>query len=175
MQNHLSKSHDGSCYFFTAATRYRHGSARGVAKNQPAKLAAMEGHYDSFSKADLYLGGFVNNKTQTTTGIRIPGGLSFMVHGDFSAPVKGLNAFPKEDRPPQVNSVFQFYHMMIACGVSMILLSLYASWLWFRKNCFTKMAPRNFRVECYLTTDRQPGRMVYRRNGPPAMGRVWNA
>ena len=35
----------------------------------------------------------------------------FLVHQDFEEPVTGLNAFPKEDRPRQVNAVFQFYHI----------------------------------------------------------------
>ncbi len=115
-----------------------HSSARGVSKNQPAKLAAMEAHYDSFSNADLYLLGWVDDKHQTVKGIRIRGGLSFLVDGDFSQPLQGLNAFSKEVRPPQVNSVFQFYHMMIACGVIMILLSLYGSYLWWRNKLFEK-------------------------------------
>lgn len=115
-----------------------HKSAEVVSKYQPAKLAALEGHYDSLSKADLYLIGFVNNKTQTTTGIKIPGGLSFLVSGSFTEPVKGLNAFNEADRPKQVNAIFQVYHIMIAVGVGLIALTLYASWLNYRKKLFTK-------------------------------------
>ncbi|MBS1654168.1 MAG: cytochrome ubiquinol oxidase subunit I [Bacteroidetes bacterium] len=113
-------------------------SADGVAKNQPEKLAAMEGHFDSLSKADMYLLGYVNTKEQKTTGIKIPGGLSFLVHGNFNEPIKGLNAFKEKDRPRQVNSIFQFYHLMIAIGVLMILLSVYASIQWKRKKLFDK-------------------------------------
>lgn len=115
-----------------------HASADGVAKNQPAKLAALEGHYDTSAKADLYLIGHVNNKTQKVTGIGIPGGLSFLVHGNFSEPIKGLNAFPEADRPKQVNAIFQFYHIMVACGMSMILLTLLSCWFWYRKKLFDK-------------------------------------
>src|SRR6186713_135849 len=115
-----------------------HHSAGGVAVNQPAKLAAMEGHYDSSARADMYLLGFVNNKTQKTTGLKIPGGLSFLVHWDFNAPVTGLNAFKPSDRPSQVNSVFQFYHLMIAVGMAMIGLTLYATWLWWKKKLFDR-------------------------------------
>jgi cytochrome bd ubiquinol oxidase subunit I len=113
-------------------------SAEGVAKNQPAKLAAMEGHYDSMAKADIYLFGFVNNKEQKTTGIKIPGGLSFLVHGNFKEPIKGLNAFKEEERPRQVNAVFQVYHLMIAIGFSLIALTLYACIQWKRKKLFDK-------------------------------------
>ena len=113
-----------------------HSSADGVAKNQPAKLAAMEGHFDKEAPADLYLLGWVDNENQKVTGIGIPGGLSFMVHQDFKAPITGLNAFPKEDRPSQVNAVFQFYHIMIAIGMFLIGLTFYACFLWWKGKLF---------------------------------------
>lgn len=113
-------------------------SAEGVSRNQPAKLAAMEGHYDSLSRADMYLFGFVDAKRKTTTGISIPGGLSFLTHGDFNAPIKGLNAFREDERPGQVNAVFQFYHLMIAIGILLILLSVYAGIQWWRRKLFDK-------------------------------------
>jgi cytochrome d ubiquinol oxidase subunit I len=115
-----------------------HQSADVVYKHQPAKLAALEGHYDSMARADMYLIGYVNNDKQKVTGIKIPGGLSFLTQGDFNKPVKGLNAFKPTDRPTQVNSIFQFYHMMIAVGMFLIALTIYASWLAFRKKLFEK-------------------------------------
>lgn len=113
-----------------------HSSADGVAVNQPAKLAAMEGHYKKNSPADLYLLGWVYDTEQKTTGISIPGGLSFLVHQDFKQPIIGLNNFQKEDRPGQVNAVFQFYHIMIAIGMFLIGLTLYASFLWWKGKLF---------------------------------------
>ena len=115
-----------------------HSSADGVAKNQPAKLAALEGHYDKSAPADLYLFGWVDNETQKVTGLGIPGGLSFLVHQDFKAPITGLNAFPKDEQPSQVNAVFQFYHIMISIGMFLIALTLYASYLWWRGKLFDK-------------------------------------
>jgi len=115
-----------------------HSSAEGVAKNQPAKLAAMEGHFETGSSADLYLIGWVNNANQNVTGIKIPNGLSFLVYQDFNAPVTGLDAFPKEDQPSQVNAVFQFYHIMISIGMFLIGLTLYSSYLWWRGKLFDK-------------------------------------
>jgi cytochrome d ubiquinol oxidase subunit I len=112
-------------------------SAEGVARHQPAKLAAMEGHFDSSAAADMFLLGWVDKKQQKTTGIRIPGGLSFLTHGDFNAPVTGLNAFKEADRPSQPNAVFQFYHMMIAIGMLLIALTIVAAWQWKRKKLFT--------------------------------------
>ncbi len=113
-----------------------HSSADGVAKNQPAKLAAMEGHYEEKAPANLYLLGWVDNEQQEVTGLGIPGGLSFLVHQDFEAPITGLNAFPKEDRPSQVNAVFQFYHIMIAIGMFLIGLTIYACFLWWKEKLF---------------------------------------
>lgn len=113
-----------------------HSSADGVAVNQPAKLAAMEGHFKKNAPADLYLMGWVNKKDQTVTGIGIPGGLSFLVHQDFKAPIKGLNDFPEQDRPSQINAVFQFYHIMVAIGLFLIALTFYACFLWFKGKLF---------------------------------------
>ena len=113
-----------------------HSSADGVAVNQPAKLAAMEGHYEKSAPADLYLLGWVDNEKQEVKGLGVPGGLSFLVHQDFNEPITGLNAFPKEDQPSQVNAVFQFYHIMISIGMFLIALSFYACFLWWKGKIF---------------------------------------
>ncbi|MBL0325873.1 MAG: cytochrome ubiquinol oxidase subunit I [Cytophagaceae bacterium] len=113
-----------------------HSSADGVAVNQPAKLAAMEGHYKKSAPADLYLFGWVDKKKQEVKGLGVPGGLSFLVHQDFKAPITGLNAFPKEDQPSQVNAVFQFYHIMISIGMFLIAISFYACFLWWKGKLF---------------------------------------
>jgi cytochrome d ubiquinol oxidase subunit I len=115
-----------------------HRSADVVYKHQPAKLAALEGHYDSMAVADMFLLGYVDHKTQKVTGIKIPGGLSFLTQYDFNKPVKGLNAFKPEERPTQVNTIFQFYHIMVAIGMFMIGLTVYASWLSFKNKLFEK-------------------------------------
>jgi len=125
-----------AAFFSLAQLFVGHRSAEGVAKYQPAKLAAMEGHYDSSAAADMFLLGWVNDKTQTTSGIKIPGGLSFLLHQDFKAPVQGLNAIAPADRPGQVNAVFQFYHIMVAIGMLMIGLTLFACLQWKRGKLF---------------------------------------
>lgn len=113
-----------------------HKAAVGVAENQPAKLAAFEGHFDSLAVADMYLFGWVDKEHQKVTGPKITGGLSFLTSWDFKKPLKGLNYFPEIDRPPQVNAVFQFYHIMIVIGMTMIGLTLLACVLWWRKKLF---------------------------------------
>ncbi len=115
-----------------------HASAHVVAEHQPAKLAAMEGHFPAKGKADMYLFGWVDKKKQTVKGLAIPGGLSFLVHYNFTEPVTGLNAFPEADRPGNPNLVFQTYHLMIACGILMILLTTLAAWYWYKGTLFGK-------------------------------------
>ena len=115
-----------------------HQSADGVAKNQPAKLAALEGHYEESAPADMYIMGWVDQENQEVSGIKIPGGLSFLLDYDFETPVTGLNAFPEDERPSQVNAVFQFYHIMVAVGMTLIFLTLFASFLLWRGTLFQK-------------------------------------
>lgn len=99
-----------------------HSSAIGVSQNQPAKLAAFEGHYPEAAPADLYLMGWVDEDEERVIGIRLPKMLSLMVSGDTETPVIGLDAFAPEDRPP-VNIVFQTYHLMVAIGMLLIGLA----------------------------------------------------
>jgi cytochrome d ubiquinol oxidase subunit I len=104
-----------------------HKSAHGVAQNQPAKLAAMEGHFEASAPADMYLIGWVDAGNQKTYGLKIPNGLSFLTDFDFETEIAGLKAFPEDEIPTQINAVFQFYHLMVAIGMILIVLTLYAS------------------------------------------------
>jgi cytochrome d ubiquinol oxidase subunit I len=107
-----------------------HSSAEGVAENQPAKLAAYEGHFETSVPAGLYVIGWVDEGAGRTYGIQVPGMLSWLIHGDMNAPVTGLNALAPEDWPP-VNIVFQSYHAMVAIGMLLILISaLSGIYLW---------------------------------------------
>src|SRR5574338_136410 len=54
-------------------------SARAVAENQPAKLAAMESHFETARRVPLVIGGIPDpDRQQTRYAVRIPGGLSFL-------------------------------------------------------------------------------------------------
>ncbi|QEC69883.1 cytochrome ubiquinol oxidase subunit I [Panacibacter ginsenosidivorans] len=113
-------------------------SAEIVAKYQPVKLATIEGHFDSSASADMYLFGYIDTKNKTTHGVAIPGGLSFLTHYDFNAPVAGLNAFKPQDRPPALNIVFQSYHIMIAIGMLLIALTTFGFILLKKNKLFNK-------------------------------------
>ena len=114
-----------------------HSSAETVAETQPPKLAALEGHFDAHAPAGLYLFGWVNESERDVTGVAIPGLLSYLVEGDSDAPVTGLEAFPERDWPP-VNVVFQSYHLMVAIGMLLILLSVLSTFGWWRGFLFEK-------------------------------------
>jgi cytochrome d ubiquinol oxidase subunit I len=112
-----------------------HSSAVGVAENQPAKLAAYEGHFDASSPAPLYIVGWVDEGSERTYGIKVPGMLSWILYGDASRPVTGLSSFAPEDRPP-VNIVFQSYHAMVAIGMALIAIALVSAIFWWRRRLF---------------------------------------
>lgn len=115
-----------------------HASAMGISEYQPAKLAAFEGHYPARETAPMYLFGWVDEKEETVKfGLKIPGMLSWLIHGDSEKPVVGLRAFPPDERPP-VNIVFQSYHGMIAVGIGLILLSWGGLFFWWRGSLFGK-------------------------------------
>jgi cytochrome d ubiquinol oxidase subunit I len=115
-----------------------HDSAVGVARNQPAKLAAFEGLYDTTTHAPLTLFGWVDEKSETVKGgVAIPGLLSWLTHGDASKPVLGLREFKPEDRPP-VNFTFQLYHGMVAIGFGMIAVAALGFLYFWRGSLFEK-------------------------------------
>jgi cytochrome d ubiquinol oxidase subunit I len=115
-----------------------HQSAHGVSENQPAKLAAFEGHYPEEAPGDLYLIGWVNKEAQEVKGIKLPGGLSFLVDWNFTSPIKGLNAFPEDEQPGAVNAIFQFYHLMVAIGMLLIAITFFGTLQWWRGKIFSQ-------------------------------------
>ena len=108
-----------------------HVSAQGVAKNQPAKLAAFEGLYQTTSNAPLVIAGWVDEKNERTVGLTMPYLLSFLAHNDFHAPVTGLDAFKPADRPP-VTASFLFFHGMVGIGFTLIGVALLGVWCLYR-------------------------------------------
>jgi cytochrome d ubiquinol oxidase subunit I len=105
-------------------------SARGVAKNQPEKLAAFEGLYNTTSNAPLTLVGFVDEQNEKVVGLQWPGMLSWLVNFDTKTTVTGLNAYAPEDRPP-VEVSFLFFHGMVGIGFTMIAIAV-LGFLYFR-------------------------------------------
>ncbi|MGK6351352.1 cytochrome ubiquinol oxidase subunit I [Parapedobacter sp. DT-150] len=99
-------------------------SAKDVAKRQPAKLAAMEAHFETAAGAPFLIGGIPDEEKQAVKhGIKIPGLLSFLAHGDLKKPVTGLNDIPKENWPPVAITHYAF-QVMIAIGILLALLAV---------------------------------------------------
>jgi cytochrome d ubiquinol oxidase subunit I len=115
-----------------------HSSAQGVAKNQPAKLAAFEGRYETQTHAPLALVGWVDEKNERFLfNVEIPGMLSWLAHGDTAQAVTGLHEFKPEDRPP-VNSTFQLFHLMVGIGFVMIGIAALGFLYFWRGSLFEK-------------------------------------
>jgi cytochrome bd ubiquinol oxidase subunit I len=114
-----------------------HFQARMVAAEQPAKLAAFEGHFHT-GKADLYLAGLPDAEAERVEyGLAVPGGLSFLVYDDFSHDVDGLDRFDPADRPSLVVP-FLSYHLMVGVGTALMVLIVLALFFRWRGTLFDK-------------------------------------
>ncbi len=114
-----------------------HFQARNVYEHQPAKLAAFEGHFET-GAADMSLIGIPNEDAEKIDfNLSLPGGLSFLLHDDFSEPVIGLDRFRPEDRPPVAIPYFS-YHMMVACGVGLTILMIISTFYLWRGSLYSK-------------------------------------
>jgi cytochrome bd ubiquinol oxidase subunit I len=102
-----------------------------VADHQPVKLAALEGLSHSASPAPLSLGGiYVDGELRYA--IRIPYGLSLLVHHNLNGKVTGLDAVPP-DRQPPVNVTHLAYNAMVGIGFALVALALWLAWAWWRR------------------------------------------
>ena len=95
-------------------------------EHQPAKVAAMEGHFDTEARASLYLFGLPNEETaEVDYALKVPGLASIILKHDIDAEVTGLDQFPKEDWPP-VATVFWSFRIMVGIGFLMVLAGLWS-------------------------------------------------
>jgi cytochrome bd ubiquinol oxidase subunit I len=107
--------------------------AKRLAVTQPLKLAAAEGQWETQRRAPLRIGGWPDEKTETTPyALEIPGGLSFLARGDADAEVLGLKSAPPEGRPPVAIVHFSF-QFMVAAGFLMAGTGLLGGALAWRK------------------------------------------
>jgi cytochrome bd ubiquinol oxidase subunit I len=97
-------------------------AAREVARNQPTKLAAIEGLSHTQRDAPLHLIGWYT-RDGIKHGIRVPKLLSLLAFHDPDAKVLGLDAVPERDRPP-INVVRVAFQTMVAIGTFLALIGL---------------------------------------------------
>jgi cytochrome d ubiquinol oxidase subunit I len=96
-----------------------------VTETQPAKLAAMESHWETTTMAPIVLFAIPDEKHERNLVEfgAIPGALSLLGYHDINAEVKGLRDFPREDRPP-VLLTFLSFRLMVLLGCLFPLLTL---------------------------------------------------
>ncbi len=96
-----------------------------VTQIQPAKLAAMESHWQTSKRAPMILFAVPDEKNERNAVEigKIPGALSFLGYHDVNAEVKGLNDFARKDRPP-VLLTFISFRLMVALGTLFPLLTI---------------------------------------------------
>ncbi|MCJ7538514.1 MAG: cytochrome ubiquinol oxidase subunit I [Desulfobacterales bacterium] len=100
-----------------------------IAEKQPTKLAAMESLWETTTRAPVYLFALPdeeNERNKIEIGA-MPGMLSFLVRHDINAEIRGLKAFPKEERPPVLITSFAFKGM-VGLGFYFILAAILGWW-----------------------------------------------
>jgi cytochrome d ubiquinol oxidase subunit I len=103
--------------------------AKMVGNHQPATLAAMEGRFQGGRLAELTAIGQPNVSEQRLENpIPLPGALSFLAYGTFKSYVKGLNEFPKDTWPDNIELLYYSFHLMITLGVIFIGIMAWANW-----------------------------------------------
>ncbi|MEW6669330.1 MAG: cytochrome ubiquinol oxidase subunit I [Thermodesulfobacteriota bacterium] len=105
-------------------------------KHQPAKVSAMEGLWETRRGAPLVLFGWPDQEKETTKyDLSIPRLSSLILTHDLDGEVKGLKAWPREERPP-VAWVFWSFRVMVGLGCLMIVTGLMAIVLFLKKRLF---------------------------------------
>src|SRR5215813_5422183 len=104
-----------------------------VARTQPAKLASLEGQFQTESGAPLRIRGLPDAKRLTTRyALEIPHGLSLLAFHNPNATVKGLDAVPENEWPP-VFWVHIFFQVMVGLGSTLSLVALFGAWLGWKR------------------------------------------
>ena len=97
--------------------------AKIVARYQEPVLAAMEGRFETGPMAEITLIGQPNVKERRIDNpIKIPGVLSFLAYGTFHSDVRGLDAFPPETWPTNIELLYYAFHVMAGLGTMFIAL-----------------------------------------------------
>ncbi|HYI41182.1 MAG TPA: cytochrome ubiquinol oxidase subunit I [Allosphingosinicella sp.] len=106
-------------------------------EHQPAKIMAMEGHFESYDKgAPLILIGHPDRGAEKTwVLLEIPKLSSLILKHDSDAPLSGLKTIPKADRPP-AEIVFWSFRIMVGLGFLMFALGLWSLLARLRRRLF---------------------------------------
>jgi cytochrome d ubiquinol oxidase subunit I len=107
--------------------------AKYVGRDQPITLAAMEGKFVGGPMAGVAMIGQPNvAKRRLDNPIEIPGALSFLAYGTFESYVHGLDEYPTDQWPDNIELLYYSFHLMITLGTAFIGLMSVATFLWWR-------------------------------------------
>jgi cytochrome bd ubiquinol oxidase subunit I len=102
--------------------------AKMVGNHQPVTLAAMEGRFAGGTMAGVAVIGQPNIVTrQLDNPIELPGVLSFLAYGYFGSYVHGLDDYPSNIWPDNIELLYYSFHLMITLGAIFMVLMTYAS------------------------------------------------
>ena len=97
--------------------------AKMVGRHQPVTLAAMEGKFEGGTKAGVAVIGQPNVVARRLDNpIEVPGALSFLAYGHFGSYVHGLDDYPREAWPDNIELLYYSFHIMITLGTIFIFL-----------------------------------------------------
>jgi len=101
--------------------------AKMVGHHQPVTLAAMEGKFVGGRMAGVAVIGQPNIAARRLENpIEIPGALSFLAYGTFQSYVHGLEEYPENAWPDNIELLYYSFHLMIMLGTIFIILMAYA-------------------------------------------------
>ena len=102
--------------------------AKIVGRHQEVALAAMEGRFHSGPMAEISMIGQPNvRERRLDNPIAIPGILSFLVNGSFHSNVRGLEEFPEDTWPDNIELLYYAFHLMVTLGMIFIALMTVAN------------------------------------------------
>lgn len=108
-----------------------------MARKQPATTAAMEGLFKSEKGAPIVIIGQPDMEHQRIDNPIVANKvLSFLVYGTFTAEVKGLNDFPKDQWPTNIPLLYFAYHIMVGLGTIFAAVTVVSAFLLWRHRLF---------------------------------------
>jgi len=98
-------------------------------EHQPAKVAAMKGHFETQAGAPLVLFGWPDMEQERTRyAVQIPKLGSLILTHEWDGTVRGLREWPREDRP-SATIVFWSFRVMVGAGLAMLALGVWSLYL----------------------------------------------
>lgn len=119
-----------ACFLVAFPTGDR--QAKMVARHQPATLAGMEGRFHSGANAELNIIGQPDaTDRRVDNPLFLPDALSILAFGHLNSSVQGLDAFPEDEWPTNIELLYYTFHIMAGLGTLFILLMALAAFqLW---------------------------------------------